>query len=638
MKLKITRTPLALLPLLVIAALILSCSLENRSKETPSLPFLGAIDPFDPPISQIIWAEQNWTPEDSLWFYRTPQGSTLLPYDIFLHLEEAEQNTLFRGDANLNRLRYLPQAPSPENPDGLAIGWVKESYKGKAYIGLTCAACHTAQLNVGKTGILIDGAPGQADMDKMMRELESAISQTLNQPDKLQRLHQRIISEGQARTREDLQRELASILTDLTQYNRINAPLHDGLRVDYGFARLDAFGRIYNRIFSQLTPHQDNFRPASAPVSYPFLWDTPQHDFVQWNGIGDNADEGHVGRNTGEVLGVFASFDVAAFTPSQGYPSSALINELVDMEQKLTELASPSWRQLADEGLLPPINEPLASRGADVYREYQCHQCHALIDSRSPERQITAQFASLQRIQTDPTMAINALQYQGASGHLKGRPLSLRQPEGEKFGDATSGLAALSHVTEGVIINALASTTFAIAATSRSGFAGTGHTKASRQTQKRVDFTLADKRTPASLLAYKARPLNGIWATAPYLHNGSVPTLEDLFKPSCSPEQAQQQPNCRPNQFTLGSRELDPQKVGFKPRSPDKYPDIFVFDTQLPGNSNKGHEFTSGLTPMIRLDAQGLPMKNADGTLQTQIFPPLSDSDRQALVEYLKTL
>ena len=117
-----------------------------------------------------------------------------------------------------------------------------------------------------------------------------------------------------------------------------------------------------------------------------------------------------------------------------------------------------------------------------------------------------------------------------------------------------------------------------------------------------------------------------------------MPTLEALFKPSSSPEQAQQQPNCRPNQFTLGSRELDPQKVGFQPRSPDKYPDIFVFDTQLPGNSNKGHEFTSGITPMIRLDAQGLPMKNADGTLQTQTLPPLSDSDRQALVEHLKTL
>ena len=30
---------------------------------------------------------------------------------------------------------------------------------------------------------------------------------------------------------------------------------------------------------------------------------------------------------------------------------------------------------------------------------------------------------------------------------------------------------------------------------------------------------------------YRARPLDGVWATAPYLHNGSVPTLEDMLKP-----------------------------------------------------------------------------------------------------------
>ena len=35
----------------------------------------------------------------------------------------------------------------------------------------------------------------------------------------------------------------------------------------------------------------------------------------------------------------------------------------------------------------------------------------------------------------------------------------------------------------------------------------------------------------ASLRAYKGRSLNGIWATAPYLHNGSVPTLWELLKP-----------------------------------------------------------------------------------------------------------
>ena len=56
-----------------------------------------------------------------------------------------------------------------------------------------------------------------------------------------------------------------------------------------------------------------------------------------------------------------------------------------------------------------------------------------------------------------------------------------------------------------------------------------------------------------SRLAYKGRPLTGIWATAPYLHNGSVPTLYDLLLP----------PDSRPRSFKLGTREFDPDKVGF---------------------------------------------------------------------------
>ncbi len=58
---------------------------------------------------------------------------------------------------------------------------------------------------------------------------------------------------------------------------------------------------------------------------------------------------------------------------------------------------------------------------------------------------------------------------------------------------------------------------------------------------------------PRLHLGYIARPLNGIWATAPYLHNGSVPTLYDLLLPA---EQ-------RPRTFYTGSNEFDPVKVGY---------------------------------------------------------------------------
>ena len=52
---------------------------------------------------------------------------------------------------------------------------------------------------------------------------------------------------------------------------------------------------------------------------------------------------------------------------------------------------------------------------------------------------------------------------------------------------------------------------------------------------------------------YKGRPLNGIWATAPYLHNGSVPNLDALLQPAAK----------RPTSFSIGVRTFDPVHVGF---------------------------------------------------------------------------
>ncbi len=81
---------------------------------------------------------------------------------------------------------------------------------------------------------------------------------------------------------------------------------------------------------------------------------------------------------------------------------------------------------------------------------------------------------------------------------------------------------------------------------------------------------------------YKARPLNGIWATAPFLHNGSVPNLYALLLPA----------NERPKNFCLGHREFDPKHVGYNLETPPCPSGTFELDTEKAGNSNAGHEFT----------------------------------------------
>lgn len=100
--------------------------------------------------------------------------------------------------------------------------------------------------------------------------------------------------------------------------------------------------------------------------------------------------------------------------------------------------------------------------------------------------------------------------------------------------------------------------------------------------------------------AYAAVPLNGIWLRAPYLHNGSVPTLWHLFRP-----------DQRPASFYRGYDVFDPVQVGFEWRvAAEGSRRFFLYDTSQPGNSNRGHSYGS----------------------------QLPEPEKVALVEYLKTL
>ncbi len=98
---------------------------------------------------------------------------------------------------------------------------------------------------------------------------------------------------------------------------------------------------------------------------------------------------------------------------------------------------------------------------------------------------------------------------------------------------------------------------------------------------------------------YANMPLDGVWLRAPYLHNGSVPTLRALL----FPEE-------RPATFYRGYDVYDWQRVGFVSEGADAERNGVRFDTGLRGNGNGGHVY-----------GRELPA-----------------ADREALLEYLKTL
>lgn len=592
----------------------------SRAAETVEKDFFGDSSP------RITYLDQNWDASDSLWFYNTTQGSDLIPYEIFLHLEKAGSTELFRSSENMRQYRYLTQNPSMGNPDGLPVGFVSNDYDGKKYLGLTCAACHTTQINYKGVGIRIDGGPALADMDAMLLALEAAMKETLDDGAKFSRFVQAMQASGDKNDAAKIKDELTHSYQEIAYYNKINKSVNGDKSVPYGYARLDAFGRIFNRILGHIKPGTDKYNSPNAPVSYPFLWDTPRYDFVQWNGIGNNNSGGiagpfgPLGRNTGEVLGVFATFEVEHKKLSVSKLSADKRN-LVRLEAHLDKLAPPKW----PENILGPIDREKAQKGAQVFIEYKCQACHVPAEGLSKEQRehgIPAQFSSLDRINTDTVMATNATSAKGYTGVLEGMDNPLT---GKKFSQEDIVAGSLTKVTADAILAPDNTKPFFVrwAEELHILLLDLLHNPVPEKTVRYVDFV---EKPYSDLNVYKARSLDGIWATAPYLHNGSVPNLYELFLPSCTDKEIENGKKCRSNKFNIGSREFDPVKVGFLQKSKSEYPGLFTFDTSLPGNSNRGHEYAAGVTPFVDKDGKA------------EKLGPMNDQEREELVEYLKTL
>lgn len=626
-----------------------------------------------------VYLDQGWDEADSLWFYNTTQGSALLPYDFFVVIEEAASSQPLRSNKNIDKFRYLPQKATFLNPDALPLGFARESYQGKDYVGYTCAACHTGQINYGGNAIRIDGAPAMADVVGFLSALEKAMV-AAGSGDKGRRFVDKVLAlKHDYKSSKDVTDDLEKWTARRQLYNTVNQS-----HIDYGYARLDAFGRIYNRVlqhainkeqlkislaminppgrgrllslgeielviegvdetiirddqFAMIMQRLQSTRPGypglglkdmlyvrnqifnepDAPVSYPFLWDIPNSDYVQWNGVASNAGVGPIGRNTGEVIGVFAildwqakkpGFSLSAWLTGQSkkkmqidFKSSADLVNLQRLEAHLRSLKSPQW----PERILGAIDWPKASRGELIYAD-RCQSCHEVIDRDDIDRRVVGKMLALGKVGTDVAMANNSVFYTGKSGNFK------HTYQATDVGDVIIEEEApvvqiLTSATKGVVATPDADKIFIRRWADRVYTLFLAFSENDIKPSVKSGNYLADTTSKPynSLLAYKARSLNGIWATAPYLHNGSVPTLYDLLLP-VRREGDPDDGSYRPDEFMVGKREFDPVKVGFISEDYDG----FRFLTGRAGDRNTGHEYGR----------------------------PLSDEERWDLIEYLKTL
>lgn len=530
----------------------------------------------------VIFLNQAWSQDDREWYYNFSQGSAVISYDIFLNLEVSIGEELFRSNANSERYGLISQPSGKYNPDGLPIGISKTSIATKIgdwpagdYAGLNCAACHEAQLNYKGKRVRINGGNTTIDFQAYVQALNAAMQATLTNAAKFDRLATRLGMtnlEYKRSLRERLEREATITKQYATHSSSTFWP--------WGPARLDALSMISNRLVAGLPGILENTSTPIAPVKPPFLWNAPQGLWTQWSAVAQDP----LVRNLSEAMGVYMPINLRSQTPSQGlFESNAFILELDRVEKLLRRLAPPSW----PEDVFGRIDREKAKFGKALFVE-NCAGCHNswpylwTEPNKYGKRFIVVGLVPQSYVGTDKTQAESIRQF-AVTGQLS----SILSPELRSKDVVPMADFKLS-IQRGILKTALE--------------------KLKLTSAQLIDLNGYRElpTAPAPNRVYKAGPRDGVWATPPFLHNGSVPNLYEMLIPAGE----------RSRRFCIG-REFDPIKVGLDTTCKDG---SFVFDTSLLGNSNSGHSFQDG------------PRGNGI------IGPLMTEDQRWALVEYLKSI
>ncbi len=604
----------------LITAVLVSSSRRAR--------FGSSSPPSVPAISQPTEARTGLSQAERAEFYHLDEGSEVFPLAWFLALENESGTGLFAQD--LERFGFIPDSVGPSNPFGLPVGITAADTRdlrevGVKMVGVNCAACHVAELVVNGNRVRVDGAGGRTDIAKFYGALATATVATATNPRKFLAFLERVREPGPSALSSEREnsraeaafevlagqrrRESASAFDKMLESQLLAAldeemkrpaePLAGSLVLKPGPAReeaaralsaevnrgvaeavrkhvprtertessalarrvgpsevapsiaamfSDAFTKL--RLFkarvdfivrlaqgggAQATPpgfgRIDAFGGArnllfqtNSPSNAPVSYPHLWNfERVNWLHWDGNTTS-VLERNIGQALGLGALLDRTSLA------STVSVYHLHRLEGLARKIQPPRW---ADK--FGPIDEAAATRGAALFTEH-CASCHASGGGVETE---------LGKIGTDPLRARNFA-----------APVN-NQPNDRAIAELIGGIK-------------------------RKAFDERGFTEEERR-------ILDGDRKPIwrTTSHYVARPLIAPWATAPFLHNNSVPTLADLLLP----------PDQRPVQFFVGSSEYDTARLGFVT---SERPGSFPFETKTPGNSNAGHNYGTNLSSQER--------------------------------------
>lgn len=512
--------------------------------------------------TKVVTLDQNIDQATLHRYHYTDQGTRLIPAAWLDALEDAQGKRVMDREV-MNRLGFLYDdvKNDPSNPYGWPIGFTVSDPKttgGIPIAGLSCAACHTGQIERKGTPVRIEGGQSMIDLAGFAENILGAIVALARDPARIAQFRADAIKAGYPADRID--RDLEAVAEAFKSLG--GGPSFYQLHtVAAGRGRYDAVQAIGNQVFGGDLGIPSNSQPLDAPVNYPQLWDIWRLSWLQFNGF---LPPNSTSRNIGEALGVRAETHIVDRRTGKLNPeplrwqTSVQLDNLLWMEKTLQSLKAPPWP--AD--VLGPVDQPKAVRGRQLFVD-NCAHCHQIRELPSGLWDVIV--VPLREVGTDP----------GQATHWAGRTY-----DATKLGMSKRATA----VQLDVAINAIRKQLYADYKTPAAGQEGDVH------------FTAP--------CGYKARPLIGVWATPPFLHNGSVRTVFDLLS------------DARPARFRFGSREYDPVHLGY---TQDDSPDSMILETSIDGNHNTGHWWTD------------------DKRRPGRIGRKLSDDEKFALIEYLKS-
>lgn len=657
-----------------------------------AIPAIASFLPPELPAKRLpsatYWLDQNWSNADRFWFHHASQGTATLPvpYAWFMALEQPEfsifrQPGLFSESSYLQRFGFIPSPKSlnlsdedlrgygyskqnktpnfwpatgeassvlkrdaSSNADSLPVGFARtvalSPVTGQPMpdqVGLTCAACHTRQLEYKGVSLLIDGGPAMIDLYKLQQAISASLLYTVL-PVRFSNFADRVLGrQASFSDRFALWRQLftgiisAISVQTSTPYDKVE-----------GFGRLDALDRIGNQVFHNDVPfaNEHNLAPLKAPVAFPPIWTLPWFKWAQY----DASIENPLVRNVGEALGVRAELNLTSDNPQPLFRSTVNLNNIVWIEDMLrggdpfasnpksfSGLRSPKW----PGNLLPAdsawkIDPARVTKGRVLYAEL-CAECHLgpvndpAFDKAYPDKsfwsasewQSDGHDRTIQLVEKSVAgMGTDPEQSKILATHTVDLPVILdinpARDLGKKWG------------CQGITTSNTTSVRYAFALmilVDRVVDRWLDDHSIDKSDRSIVLGTRRNCPNPSSEPVYRARPLNGVWAIAPYLHNGSVPSIYWLLQPAVK----------RPKSFCIGASDFDPKQMGYD-ASPDTTAQCKSGESRFEseddsgqpvlGNSNAGHSFEGPIGP----DKPGV------------IGRLLNDEERYDLIEYLKTL